>query len=319
MRTKNRRGFTLVELLVVIAIIGILVALLLPAVQAAREAARRTQCLNNIKQLGLALHNFEVARGGFPTGAIWNDKNGDGGIGIYEGGRINFHAQLFPYIEEGTVYDMTDFKASAGLGAVWWYGNNVEATDAPLTYLLCPSDGLGRSFFEYKGSPNRMARNNYFGVFNGLQASDLRTTDTSKWAFFDALRATKSRNIEDGTSHTMAMAEGLTGPDRDARGTAWSDEPCGAVLYTELLPNSKLPDRCLGSSIWCHDLPQQNRPSTAGVFGVTTTCASRSMHAGGGVQVLMADGAAQFVDESIDIVTWRAMGTIAGNEVIGEY
>jgi prepilin-type N-terminal cleavage/methylation domain-containing protein len=318
MATKCRRGFTLVELLVVIAIIGVLVGLLLPAVQAAREAARRTQCLNTIKQLGIALHNFESARGEFPTGAIWTDNNGDGSVGPYEGARINFHAQLFPYIEKSTVYDITDFKASAGLGAVWWYGNNVDATNAALTYLHCPSDGLGGDFFSYPGSPNKTARNNYFGVFNGLQASDLRSEDSTKWAFFDALRATKISNIEDGTSNTLALAEGLTGPDSDARGTAWSDEPCGAVVYTELLPNSNLPDRCLRSSIWCHDLPEQNRPSSYGDLGVTTTCASRSAHVGG-VQVVMADSSAQFVNESIDIVIWRALATIAGNEVIGEY
>ena len=118
----------------------------------------------------------------------------------------------------------------------------------------------------------------------------------------------------------MAMTEGLTGPEGDARGFAWSDQPCGAQVYTELAPNSPLPDRCFPNPVWCHGAPQndRHRPWTTGDGYTTDTCAARSVHPGG-VQVLLADGSVRFVSETIDLTTWRALATIAGGEPIGEY
>jgi len=315
MKTKNRRGFTLVELLVVIAIIGILVALLLPAVQAAREAARRTQCLNNLKQLGVALHNYHTAVGTFPVGVDWQDSDGNGVLTEWEQygpTRGNFHAMLFPYIEETTTYDLIDFDVDTVL---WAWGNNVEATDVPLSYLLCPSDGLGGDFVE--GRTRRPPRNNYMGVFDGYQNGDMvYTGDRSKLAFFSAVRATSIRNILDGTSQTMAIAEGLTGPVGYARGSAWTDQVCGAMVFTELGPNSLLPDRC--DNYYCFNDPGDNRPSVLSAdHRHTSTCGARSRHSGG-VLVLMADSSCRFVEEDIELNTWRALATIAGNEVIGE-
>src|SRR5205085_6703788 len=104
-----RRGFTLVELLVVIAIIGVLVVLLLPAVQTAREAARRTRCKNNLKQLGLALHNYEGTHRCFPPGVIWNSTTVN-----FTSPRLNFHVCLFPYIEQNNVYGTIDLVNFAG-------------------------------------------------------------------------------------------------------------------------------------------------------------------------------------------------------------
>ena len=191
----------------------------------------------------------------------------------------------------------------------------------PLPYLLCPSDGLGGTFLNNTGQVGgqQWARNNYFGVFNGFQIGDLRTSDTSKLAFFDANRATSVRDITDGTSSTLAMAEGLTGPEGDSRGIVWSDQPAGAIVFTELTPNSKLPDRCFPNPIWCHGAPQTDphRPWIEGDGNVTDTCASRSMHPGG-VEVLFADGSVRFIDDSIEVDTWRALATIAGGETIGD-
>ena len=318
---NSKSAFTLVELLVVISVIGILIALLLPAVQSAREAARRMHCSNNLKQLGLALHNYHAALSTFPPGVIWNDLDGNGTVSMYEGHRTNFHVHLFPYVEQKNVYDRLDWSVGS---ALWAFGHNIGVTDTVLPYLLCPSDGTGGTTLKTTGAgqpvAQEWARNNYFGVFNGMQIGDLRTSDRSKRAFFDAVRTTRVADIRDGTSNTMAMAEGLTGPEGDARGFAWSDQPCGAQVYTELAPNSPLPDRCFPNPVWCNGSPNNDRyrPWVEGDGYTTDTCAARSMHPGG-VQVLLADGAVRFVGETIDLKTWRALATIGGSEVLEEY
>ena len=315
MNTKNRRGFTLVELLVVIAIIGILVALLLPAVQAAREAARRSQCLNNIKQLGTALHNYHTARRTFPVGIDWLDSDHNRALTEWEQygpTRANFNAYLFPYIEQTTTYDLINFDVN---DVLWAWGNNIEATHAPLTYLLCPSDGLGGAF-SVSGNV-RLPRNNYMGIFDGYQNGDcVYTGDRSRLAFFSAVRKTSMKQIVDGASQTMAIAEGLTGPAGYGRGTAWTDQACGSVVFTEIGPNSRLPDRC--DQGYCFNDPANNRPSVLSAdHRHTSTCGARSMHPGG-VQTLMADGSCRFVPDEIDLNTWRALATIEGDEIIVE-
>jgi prepilin-type N-terminal cleavage/methylation domain-containing protein/prepilin-type processing-associated H-X9-DG protein len=334
MRTHNHKletihrevaGFTLVELLAVITIIGILISLLLPAVQAAREAARRLQCANNLKQLGVAMGSYESAHGCFPPGVIWS-SGADGSnlnIGAYGGPRANFHIQLFPYTEQSNVYAKIDFTAFT----IFAYGHNVEATNASFPYLLCPSDGLGGAFFvqDDPAAVNpKWARCNYFGVFSGTTMSDVFTTDTTKRAMFGANIVTIAANIRDGLSNTMAMAEGLTGPADDCRGLAWSDQPAGAIVFTGagqtpatniLTPNSPLPDVVYPYFYWCPNSNVPNRPCTYGSAsnGSDNTAAARSMHPGG-VQVLMADGSVQFIHDTITPDVWRALATIAGNE-----
>src|SRR5256885_2229797 len=164
-----RRAFTLVELLVVIAIIGVLVALLLPAVQAAREAARRTRCSNNLKQLGLALHNYEGSIRCFPPGVIWNSTTAN-----FTTPRINFHCMLFPYIEQNNVYGLIDLQNFAGsTGGAWWTTTaNIPATTAPMPHLRCPTDNQ-RPRYTQPTVLISYYRSNYFGVWHGFQTTDV--------------------------------------------------------------------------------------------------------------------------------------------------
>ncbi len=302
-RTSRRPGFTLVELLVVIVIIGVLVGMLLPAVQAAREAARRTQCGNNLKQLGLAMASYESTVDCFPAGVIWTF--GDG----YPG--VNFHVALFPYTEAANVFNQIDFNVS---GLIWAFGNNIAATNAFFPYAVCPSDGLGGTFFT--GYPsNKWARCNYFGVFSGAGYADVYSIDPTKLAIFNPNNGITPADIRDGLSNTMAMAEGLTGPPGDCRGDIWSTQPAGAMVFTGLTPNSPLPDVVYPYYYWCLTENALNRPCVLGMNadGDDETAAARSMHPGG-VQVVMADGSVHFISNGIGPTVWTALGTIAGSE-----
>jgi prepilin-type N-terminal cleavage/methylation domain-containing protein/prepilin-type processing-associated H-X9-DG protein len=316
-----RRAFTLVELLVVIAIIGVLVALLLPAVQSAREAARRTRCKNNLKQLGLALHNYEGAIRCFPPGVIWNSTTT-----TFSPPRLNFHCLLFPYIEQNNVYgliNLQDFTGSTG-GAWFTTTANIPATTAAMPHLRCPSDNQKPQYIQPTVAI-RYYRSNYFGVWHGFQTSDVlpasydRSPTTSK-AFFGANVPIRIADITDGTSNSVALAEALGGmSETDARGFIWGDQAAFQFLFAELAPNSKLPDRCPNANQGCRSVQNtdQFRPWVSAATG-TETCASRSLHAGG-VHVLLADGSARFVSDNIALPTWRALLTIGSGETIGDY
>jgi prepilin-type N-terminal cleavage/methylation domain-containing protein/prepilin-type processing-associated H-X9-DG protein len=333
----RQRGFTLVELLVVIAIIGILVALLLPAVQAAREAARRMQCLNQIKQLALALHNYHDVAKKFPPGAI-SDPNPAGGTSYGRPPRTTYIVHLMPYIEQNTVYDTIDFVNRPVAPGLCWFGNNAQATGATMPLLYCPSDGMGGVFKTcglINGDANRPAPHflsNYMAFFSGFTVASIETRDARLVAAFGLNRGASFADILDGTSNTMLMGEYLTGTTDDYRGFIWSDKAGGSQLWTELPPNSKLPDRLspttppppLATKPWCKNRPEVNLPcvngisESSGLANLDHTAASRSRHPGG-VQVLLGDGSVRFVGQTIDLRTWRALSTIQAGEVLGEY
>ena len=320
--SRRTRGFTLIELLVVIAIIAVLIALLLPAVQQAREAARRTQCKNNIKQLGLALHNYHDVALQFPPGAIWVPSE-------YAGPRTNYMAFLFPYLDQAPLYNQYNFSFPS---VTWCYGNNANVVKVKLPALLCPSDPGGDILAEVNCGVH--ARSNYMGFFG-------RTTSTAElWgrkAPFGANYGAKIRDFTDGTSNSMVMGEYLAGIDAgDWRGSLWVDEAGMALLHSNYTPNTSIPDRMFS---WCqygggtvpidglpaaggaprdYNRPAQNLPCENGSGGTDNYASARSRHTGG-VHVLMGDGAVRFVSSNIDLNTWRGLGTPSGAEVIGEF
>lgn len=308
------RGFTLIELLVVIAIIAVLIALLLPAVQQAREAARRSQCKNNLKQIGLALHNYHDSHGVLPPGTVWTS-------GANTGPRTGGYAlHILPYIDQATVYNLVNYGVS---GILWYGGNNSAATGASMPALLCPSDGMGTGF-AVNGS-QRWFKSNYLGIFSGFRSGDIFSatadSDTTKLAVFGMNRGARIRDITDGTSNTMMVAEYLTGASStEFRSFAWSDQSPGTQLFVQYTPNTTAADVCydINPASWCTNNASLNLPATADTTVANQTAAARSRHTGG-VQVLMCDGAVRFVSNNIDLGTWRAIGTIRGSETIGDF
>jgi prepilin-type N-terminal cleavage/methylation domain-containing protein/prepilin-type processing-associated H-X9-DG protein len=313
---RRSRGFTLIELLVVIAIIGILIARLLPAVQLAREAARRTQCKNNLKQLGLALHNYHDTYLRFPPGYIYNE------VPPNKGTFTTYMVALFPFIEQTAIY--SNFDSNGWFSCIFNPANAIPVS-TPVNTLLCPSDGLGGPassiFKDQFGLTHALSRSNYLGFF-GLDDDD---SVNNKPAIFSKFFGAKIGDIADGTSNTLAMGEYLTGVSsaNDFRGVHWSAQPSQAMIYYGLTPNSSTPDGLV--TFWCSadfgpdtNAPAQNLPciSLPGVAGATV--ASRSRHTGG-VQVVMCDGSVHFISENIDTTMWQALGSMKGGEVVGEF
>jgi prepilin-type N-terminal cleavage/methylation domain-containing protein/prepilin-type processing-associated H-X9-DG protein len=320
-RREYRPAFTLIELLVVIAIIAILIGLLLPAVQKVREAANRTKCQNNMKQLGLALHGYHDSNGQFPIGS----KN-NGGY-PFGGPRLPWNIHLYPYIEQDNVF--RSYNQSLP-GNVWWENANSigpnAATSVSIPMCLCPSDigalrqGPGGPF-----SPNgSYAMWNYLVFFSGnnIGTANPATLTSAQRSAFGSDFGANIAQITDGTSNTMVLAEyvrGLIGFQNDFRGVVcWGgDQPSYSTVYTQFTPNASNPDLAYPASL-CVNRPELNRPCADGNGSTTDTATARSMHTGG-VNVTFADGAVRFVNNSIDLNTWRALATIAGNEVIPNY
>jgi len=198
--TENiRRGFTLIELLVVIAIIGILVSLLLPAVQSARESARRAQCSNNLKQVGLALHGFHGAQNAFPSGVITADDN-------FRDGLHSGFTLLLPYLEKQNLHQAYDFNSS------WRSENNLALAQSRIELLLCPSSE--HQVPQDGGVPG--APTDY--AFSKGPLAYLCEEATSS-GMFDVNSRVRFAEITDGTSHTFALGEAASNPNLPAAST----------------------------------------------------------------------------------------------------
>ncbi len=313
---RPRAGFTLVEVLVVIAIIGILAALVVPAVQAAREAARRAQCANNLKQVGLALHNYESAHGVLPMGGgVLSDQ-------------FSFLAHLLPYLDQKPLYDGLNFGAPATNTADLSNPNDTVGTTR-LSVFLCPSDF----------APSQAgARTNYAGNMGTLY----RRSGTD--GAFEPSEAKPLRLAEftDGTGGTVAVSEWLSGPYRvdirDARRSTF-----GLVMDPDVLDRfERFADKCRDLDInsvpayhivntrgrdWLeagplgclyhHVLAPNGHSCTSFLTGRAGAVTAGSLHPGG-VNSLFVDGHVSFVKQSIDVRAWRAIGSRNGGEIASE-
>tara|TARA_R110002111_G_scaffold262862_2_gene342007 strand:- start:11922 stop:12947 length:1026 start_codon:yes stop_codon:yes gene_type:complete len=287
----------LIELLVVIAIIAILIALLLPAVQQAREAARRTQCKNNLKQLGLALHNYHEAFGSFPPAQIrgWNGTN-------EVGNGASWGAMILPYMDQGPLYNKLNFNIGI------FEGTNKTAILAlsGIPAVLCPSDPDRNPTRTVHASDtanymSSVPSTSYAGGMGGFQNGESTTAIVSGGFFtYDPARPTKISSFKDGTSNTIAVGE------RSYQ--VWTGGSWLGVQHNTFTTSSPGNDTAC-----CYDwfmaaglYPLTNELETG---MASTSWRFGSVHAGG-AQFLMADGAVRFISENIDhIISQRSAST----------
>jgi len=310
---RSRLAFTLIELLVVIAIIAVLIALLLPAVQQAREAARRSQCKNNLKQIGLALHNYHDALRAFPPGAV---EEFTGPLaGRTEATWVTF---ILPYIDQAPIYQTANWNSPMG-----WIGPTstpasanyyVVATKLPM--MKCPSDPTTDSAMTNFARGNYTANTGLGPLHSVTDPKDPTRTPgaTATYGPFTMNSRTRIGDITDGTSNTIAVSEVLTVEGDDLRGVMHFPE--GPLYQHDRTPNSKVPD---DFRTGCVSVPEA--PCIVAYGGWNTRAmivSSRSLHTGG-VQSLMCDGSVRFVSENINLATWQALGTIHKGEVVGEF
>lgn len=337
---RTRRAFTLIELLVVIAIIAILIALLVPAVQKVREAAARLQCSNNLKQLGLAMHNYESALKKFPP-AFKGDVPP-----AYKGFPAYFFswsalAYLNPYLEQTAIYNRMDLNQPIYMPPTYNISPaNQFAVAQTIPLFLCPSD-QGRPVSSAYGVADIGPTN--YAVCLGTGT----TGNASPWnadGLFRAKIAARVADARDGLSNTAMMSESLLGEGDEssttrpanpqtyytyvAMGTPISDASCAAATKFNLsnrrgfmwasgelrcasynhylLPNAPVPD-CVTNDM----TPGE------GVYTAVGFRAARSNHSGG-VNLLLGDGSVRFVSDGIGPQTWRALATRGGSEPISD-
>jgi len=339
-RLPVRPGFTLIELLVVIAIIAILIGLLLPAVQKVRDAAARAKCQNNLKQLGLAAHNFESAHQALPPGE-WT-RSTDGGTN-----RPALMAVVLGYVEQAGKFSQFNFAFDVGSAT------NAAARRQDVPIFLCPSDPSNATFTD-GGQP--VGRTSYFGNIGAV--ADCRLNGDSRAGVFHAFSTTVAGetpkgitmlSIIDGTSNTAMFAEVMRGNNAGIVDYV-TNAQSGDISTAPGLYDGRNVSGCAGgsaairinytglqyyrgginhNSFYSHTLPINWNRKTGDPATQKYNCgdssfrrahiAASSYHTGGGANVCMADGSVRFVRDSIDFTTWQYAGTRGGGEVLSNF
>jgi len=345
---KRRCGFTLVELLVVIAIIGVLVALLLPAVQAAREAGRRAQCLNNLKQFGLALQNYHSAKNTFPPSAVMKQSQTQ----VYASG----NAMLLPYFEQAALASLYDHTK-------YWEKQQPGVAATPIAIFKCPSSGTPNPIVDpllgtvvndsVYGVTEYAFCMGYTDAFCAREGIKPGTIPSSQQGMFNMAWGAAIRQITDGTSNTMAMGDASSDPRwkvchlANCKESSLAPGPSGVLPTAETgwiigEPNSSGFLSALGpkgSIHGCTVEPMNKYPLTDTFLSLPQYIADYArfktlpdhycipsyeggMHAvsnyrsdhPGGCNFLMADSSVAFIDEGVDMTVYRAKSTISGDE-----
>lgn len=321
----GRTAFTLIELLVVIAIIAVLIALLLPAVQQAREAARRSQCKNNLKQIGLAVHNYFATYNLFPLGKLLNAapplNNRGCGNGAQWYHETNWYFAIFPYIDQGPAFAGLNSSEPIGCdrgynpGAPW--DGNWRAKTLRVPVYGCPSDGLKENEFSLGWARLRANYVPNYGNTNFSQSNiSAATADQFKGAPFGNAVSVGFRDITDGSSNTVLFMEVVTttGPLFDGNiADPVARAGCAMGRYTPNAPNYEESEVCPSSTGYLNGIPGCT-PTAIG----SQIFSARSKHVGG-VHASMCDGAVKFVSNNIDTSIWRGVSSTRGGEVLGDF
>ena len=316
------RGFTLIELLVVIAIVGVLLALLLPAVQSAREASRRALCINHLKQIGLAMHQYHDTHAVLPPGkkgCCWG----------------TWLVYTLPHLEQSALFNAWN---SCGINSpgvpegydldLRYFGvANRTVTSTRLGVYLCPSDQTNAPITAVmNGITYACTSQNYAANFGNtiVIQTDFQDVRFAGAPFVDigsplgdydrpGRKTVGFSAFLDGLSHTTLLSEVIVGQGQDLRGFSWWGD--AATFEAYLTPNSSFPD-VIFSAYYCINRPP-NPPCIAATTALPEVLAARSRHPGG-VNVALADGSVRFMKDSIDVRMWRALSTTAGAEIAWE-